>query len=84
VLVILTSTNVVHNVVDLLKAMFQIWHTYIELRSLYYVTMKIKVINFLLVKFDGDMLFELPPAYNTPPPSSIIARKICGSSLMCV
>lgn len=40
------STNIVHYVVDLLKIMFQIWHTYNKSRSLDYATMKIEVINF--------------------------------------
>lgn len=61
VLVSRTSTSVVRNVVDSLKAMLQIQHTSNELRSLDYATMKIEVINFLLMKFDGDVLFELPP-----------------------
>ncbi len=84
VLVFLTLTNVVRSVVDLLKAMSQIWHTPNELRSLDYVTMIIEIVNFLPVKFDGNMLFELPPICNTLPPSCIIACKICGSSLMCM
>ncbi len=83
-LVFLTLTSVVRSVVDLLKAMSQIWHTFNELRSLNYAKMRIEVVNFLPVKFDGDMLFEFPPICNTPLPSCIIGHKICGSSIMCV
>ncbi len=63
VLVLLTSTNVVHSVVDLLKVMSQIRHTSNELRSLDYAMMNIEVINFLPMKFDSDVLFELPHVY---------------------
>jgi hypothetical protein len=52
------------SVVDLLKAMLQIRHTFNELRSLDYVTMKIEAINFLPMKFNNDVMFELPPLYN--------------------
>jgi hypothetical protein len=58
-----TSTSIMCNVVDLLKAMSQIRHTSNELRSLDYVTMKIEAINFLPMKFDDDVMFELPPLY---------------------
>jgi len=61
-LVLLTSTNIVHNVVDLLKMMSQIQHTSNKLRSLDYATMKI-VVNFLPMKFNSDVLFEFPPVY---------------------
>jgi hypothetical protein len=63
VLVLLNSTCVMCNDVDSLKAMSQIQHTFNKLRFLDYVTMKIEGINFLPIKFDGDMLFELPPIY---------------------
>jgi hypothetical protein len=52
------------SVVDLLKAMLQIRHTFNELRSLDYVTMKIEAVNFLPMKFNNDVMFELPPLYN--------------------
>jgi hypothetical protein len=42
--------------------MSQIWHTSNKLKSLDYVTMRIEAINFLPMKFDGDVLFELPLA----------------------
>jgi len=63
VLVLLTSTNVVRNVVDSLKAMSQIRHTFNELKSLDYAIMRIEAIDFLPMKFDGDVLFELPLVY---------------------
>ncbi len=48
------------NVVDLLKAMSQIQHIFNELKSLDYVMMKIEIVSFFPMKFDGDVLFELP------------------------
>lgn len=83
-LVFPTPTSIVHNVVDLLKVMSQIWHTSNKLKCLDYVTMIVEAVNLLLMKYDGDMLFEFPLVCNTPPPSCIIACKICGSFVMCV
>jgi hypothetical protein len=60
VLVSLTSTSVVCNVVDSLKEMSQIQHIYNELRSLDYAIMRNETINFLPMKFDSDVLFEFP------------------------
>ncbi len=62
-LVLPILTSIVRSVVDSLKEMSQIRHTSNKLRSLEYVTMRVEVINFLPMKFDGDVLFELPPIY---------------------
>jgi hypothetical protein len=62
-LVLRTSTSIMRSVVDLLKAMLQIQHTSNELRSLDSAIMKFEAINFLPMKFDNNVLFELPPLY---------------------
>ncbi len=62
-LVLRILTNVMCSVVDSLKVMLQNRHIFNELRSLDYVTMKIEIINFLPMKFDDDVLFELPLVY---------------------
>jgi hypothetical protein len=63
VLVLPTLASVVRNFVDSLKVVSQIRHTSNELKPLDYVIMRIEVINFLPMKFDGDVLFELPLVY---------------------
>lgn len=60
VLVLPILTNVVCSVVDLLKAMSQIQHISNKLKFLDYATLKIEIVNFIPMKLDGDMLFELP------------------------
>jgi hypothetical protein len=49
-----------HNVVDLLKAMSLTLHTRYESKSLNYNAIIIEFVNYLPIKFNGDILFELP------------------------
>jgi hypothetical protein len=49
------------NIVDFLKAMFLIPHICSELKSLSWKTITFEFVNCLPTKFNGDILFELPP-----------------------
>jgi hypothetical protein len=48
------------SVVDLLKVMYLTLHTYFELKSLDYGAITIEFMNCLPIKFNGDILYELP------------------------
>jgi hypothetical protein len=49
---------------DLLKAMFLTPHICSELKPLDYMAITIEFVNYLPSKFNGDMLFELPPIHH--------------------
>lgn len=51
---------VIHNIVIFMIMMSHTPHAFNELRSLDYNIMIIEMMNFLPVRFDGDILFELP------------------------
>jgi hypothetical protein len=51
---------IIHNIVIFVMMMFHTPHASSELRSLDYNIMKIETMNFLPIKFDGDILFEFP------------------------
>ncbi len=52
------------NVVDSLKAMSLIPYICSELKSLDYGAITIEFVNCLPTKFNGDILFELPPIHH--------------------
>jgi hypothetical protein len=49
------------NIVDLLKTMSLTPHACSELKSFDYWAITIEFVNYLPTKFNGDILFELPP-----------------------
>ncbi len=51
---------IIHNIIVYVIMMFHTPHAFNELRSLDYNIMRIEMMNFLLVRFDVDILFEFP------------------------
>ncbi len=62
-------TWVCHNVVDLLKVMSLTLHNYSKLKYLNYNVIIIEFVNCLPIKFNGDILFELPHMRHSLGPS---------------
>jgi hypothetical protein len=52
------------SVTDSLKVMSLILHICFELKSLNYEVITIELVNYLPIKFNGDILFELPHVYH--------------------
>jgi hypothetical protein len=66
------------NVVDLLKAMSLTPHACSKLKSLYYRAITIEFVNCLPTKFNGDILFELPPSHHLLGQLQGMGRKFDG------